>query len=83
MTAPSTRPLPLDWEARCRALTQRDADRAAELAKAHASIDGWKKAAKKERDLRLEAERNARQWHALLLQERVRRLPDKDRKQDD
>lgn len=75
----TTRPLPLDWEARCRALTLRDADRAAELAKANARADAWEKACKKECALRLEAEKNARQWHALLLQERVRRLPDKDR----
>jgi hypothetical protein len=64
----------VDWEARCRLLELRDAERARELTKAHAREEGWRRAADRERKAREEAEANAARFHALLLQERVRKI---------
>ena len=75
----------VDWEARCRALTQRDAERARkldELKREHhravlryeAALKTAERRLEDERQLREDAERNAKRFHAMLLQERIRKL---------
>ncbi len=64
----------VDWEARCRMLEVRDADRAKLLAKVQAELRVACRAADRERQLRLDAERNTGRFHALLLAERIRKV---------
>lgn len=67
-----------DIEARLRErvvrLELRDAERAKEIMKARAHIMAVERAAKEDRRLRVAAEQNAARFHALLLQERVRKI---------
>ncbi len=62
-------------QARIAAMEVRDADRAKELAKVQAELRVACRKADLELQLRLQAEKEKNQFHALLIQERVRKVP--------
>lgn len=59
---------------RCRRLELRDEERARELIRSRAKTKAWQRQANEQRARADEAEKQARQFHALLLQERIRKL---------
>ncbi len=58
-------------------LETRDQERSKAIAKTRASMMAAIKNADRQTALRIEAEQNAARWHALLLQERVRQIPER------
>ncbi len=56
-------------------LEVRDKDRSQELRRTQAELRVATRAADREKELRIEAEREKDKMHALLIQERVRKIP--------